>query len=173
MSINVAVLTVSDRSHSGEREDLSGPALCHAVQKLGWAVVATEIVPDEVKHIKRFLIQTSNSFIVNLILTTGGTGFAPRDVTPEATLSVIQKHVPGLSEKIRLDSSAKNAHAFLSRGEAGILNQCLIVNLPGSPTGAVESFEAISSLLPHAISILTQSKNSESSHIFPDQDKVH
>lgn len=173
MSITVAILTVSDRSHSGEREDLSGPALSLAVQKLGWMVVANEIVPDEVIQIKRFLIQTANDSNVNLILTTGGTGVAPRDVTPEATLSVIQKRVPGLSEKIRLDSSKKNPHAFLSRGEAGILNECLIVNLPGSPTGAVESFEAISTLLPHAVSILTQSKNSEETHQYHNDGNIH
>lgn len=166
MSVTVAVITVSDRSFSGEREDLSGPALCRAVEKLGWRVSSTAIVPDEQALISDLLNQVAKDTEVNLILTTGGTGFAPRDVTPEATLSVIQKRVPGLPEKIRFVSSAKNAHASLSRGEAGILHHSLIINLPGSPTGAVESFDAISSLLPHAISILTQSKDSETTHSF-------
>jgi len=173
VSINVAVLTVSDRSYTGEREDLSGPALCHAVQKLGWKVIANEIVPDEINQITQFLNQRANDSKINLILTTGGTGFSPRDVTPEATLSVIQKRAPGLSEKIRLDSSLKNAHSFLSRGEAGILNNCLIINLPGSPSGAVESFETISPLLPHAISILSQSSNPEATHQFSSHSSDH
>lgn len=166
MSVTVAIITVSDRSYSGEREDLSGPALSRAVEKLGWRVSSTAIVPDEQTMISDLLNQVASDSKVNLILTTGGTGFAPRDVTPEATLAVIQKRVPGLPEKIRFVSSAKNVHASLSRGEAGILNRSLIINLPGSPTGAVESFDAISSLLPHAISILTQSKDSETTHSF-------
>jgi molybdopterin adenylyltransferase len=165
VSIDVAVLTVSDRSSAGKREDLSGPALCAAVQKLGWNLIASTIVPDEFEQIKQFLYSQSHSGRVNLILTTGGTGFSPRDVTPEATLAVIDKKANGLVEKIRLESAKENPHAILSRAEAGICAQCLIVNLPGSPTGAIESFSIIAPVLPHAVSILQQNVESEKHHI--------
>lgn len=165
MSILVAVLTVSDRSSSGEREDLSGPAVCQAVQRLGWSLVTSSVVPDDIEQIKQFLLTQSRSGKVNLILTTGGTGFSPRDVTPEATLEVIEKRTPGLVEKIRLESSMKNPHAILSRAEAGICEKCLIINLPGSPTGAVESFSIISAVLPHAIALLQQSSDGQNHQI--------
>ena len=165
--INVAVLTISDRSFSGERGDLSGPVLCQAVKSLGWSVVDQGIVSDEIDQISQFLRDRANSGKVNLILTTGGTGFAPRDVTPEATLAVLEKRTPGLVEKIRAVSSEKNPHAILSRAEAGICRQCLIVNLPGSPTGAIESLLIISPVLPHAISLLAQKPDSENHRINP------
>ena len=161
MSINVAVLTVSDRCYKGERQDLSGPALCQKVQELGWNLVATAIVPDEMDQIKAYLVNQSTSGKVNLILTSGGTGFAPRDITPEATLSVIEKRASGLVERIRNESSKSNPHAFLSRAEAGIRNKCLILNLPGSPSGAVDSLMVISNILPHALALLQQSPEAE------------
>ena len=165
--INVAVLTISDRSFSGERDDLSGPAICQAAITFGWVVVDQGIVPDEIDQISKYLREQVNSGKVNLILTTGGTGFSPRDVTPEATLAVLEKRTPGLVEKIRSVSSEINPHAILSRAEAGICRQCLIVNLPGSPSGAVESLSIISPVLPHAISLLTQKPDSDNHRIIP------
>lgn len=154
MNINVSVLVVSDRSFSGEREDLSGPAIGEAIQKLGWTLLGIKILPDSYDQIKNFLIIESSSGKVDLILTTGGTGFSPRDVTPEATLAVIEKKAAGLVEKIRYESSRNNPHAILSRAEAGILRQCLIINLPGNPDGAVESLSLIVPVLPHALSLI-------------------
>ena len=154
MTIKVSILTVSDRSFISEREDLSGPALRDAVIKLGWTLVNHGLVPDEMDQIKTFLLNQSSSGEVNLLLTTGGTGFAPRDVTPEATLSVIEKRASGLVEKMRFESSRINENSYLSRSEAGICNKTLIINLPGSPKGAVESLMMIASILPHAITLL-------------------
>lgn len=154
MTIRVSILTVSDRSAAKEREDLSGPALCDAVVKLGWTLVNHGLVPDETDQIKAFLLEQSSSGDVNLILTTGGTGFSPRDVTPEATLAVVQKRATGLVEKIRFESSRINENAYLSRAEAGICGKTLIINLPGSPKGAVESFLIVAPILPHAITLL-------------------
>lgn len=154
MTINVSILTVSDRCSTGEREDLSGPALQDAVCKLGWNVVTHAIVPDEKEQIVAFLQQQASSGGTNLVLTTGGTGFAPRDVTPEATLSVIEKKASGLVDMIRSESSKLTFNAYLSRAEAGICQKTLIINLPGSPKGAVESLLIVAPLLPHAITLL-------------------
>ena len=154
MTISVFILTVSDRSASGEREDLSGPALCEAVEKLGWTLAGHAIVPDEVDQIKSVLLDQSSNRKANLVLSTGGTGFAPRDVTPEATLAVIEKKASGLVELIRSESARINANAYLSRAEAGICRKTLIINLPGSPKGAVESFLIVAPIIPHAITLL-------------------
>lgn len=154
MSISVFILTVSDRSASGERADLSGPALREAVEKLGWTVAGQAIVPDEIDQIRAVLLDRSASGEVNLILTTGGTGFAPRDVTPEATLAVLEKKASGLVELIRSASAKINANAYLSRAEAGICRKTMIINLPGSPKGAVESLLIVASLIPHAVTLL-------------------
>lgn len=159
--ISVGILTISDRSFSGEREDLSGPALCQVVTNLGWEVVITKILPDDREMIMGFLRDQAFSGKVNLLLTTGGTGFAPRDVTPEATLAVLDKRTPGLVEKIRSESARNNPHAILSRAEAGICRECLIINLPGSPGGAVECLSIVSPVLPHAISLLVASDQTE------------
>ncbi|MBA4311032.1 MAG: molybdenum cofactor biosynthesis protein [Chlorobiaceae bacterium] len=162
--MRVSILTISDRSFSGVRDDISGPALTDYAQKLGWKVIYTKILPDEVEKIKQTLIEQASSGAIDLIITTGGTGFAPRDNTPEATLAVIQKRTPGLVEKMRMESSIRNPHAILSRSEAGIRDKCLIINLPGNPTGALESLEIITPVLPHAISLMRQSVDSESGH---------
>lgn len=154
LSINVFILTVSDRSASGERVDLSGPALCQAVEKLGWTITGHTVVPDELTQIKTVLLDQSSSGEINLILTTGGTGFAPRDVTPEATLAVIEKNASGLVELIRSESAKINANAYLSRAQAGICQKTLILNLPGSPKGAVESFLIVAPIIPHAVTLL-------------------
>jgi len=164
LTIDVTVLTISDRSSRGERDDLSGPALCEAIHQLGWNLVSYSVLPDDFSAIQQFLLAQSQSGKVNLILTTGGTGFSPRDVTPEATLAVIEKRTPGLVEKIRLESSTKNPNAILSRAEAGICKNALIINLPGSPKGAVESFSIVASVLPHALSVLKGAPESETAH---------
>ncbi len=150
------ILTVSDRSSRGERPDESGPALIELVQAQGWQVVGQEIVPDEVEEIKGKLKEWSDSGEVDVVLTTGGTGFAPRDVTPEATRSMVERLTPGLDEAMRIASLKVTPHAMLSRAISGILKQSLIINLPGSPKGATENLQVLFPALEHAISLLRE-----------------
>jgi len=164
MSIKFAILTVSDRSSSGLREDLSGPVLQGAVEDYGWEVTQTDIVPDEISAIKERLCQWSDSGKINLILTTGGTGFTPRDVTPEATKAVLDRNAPGLAEAMRAGSLTITPHAMLSRAVAGIRKKTLIINLPGSPKGALENFRIIAPVLPHAVQLLENDSGAEKSH---------
>lgn len=152
--MNVAVVTISDRSSRGERPDLSGPALVEAVEQLGSTVVSLEVLADERRLIEAALRRLVADGQVDVILTTGGTGIGPRDVTPEATLAVIKKRVPGIAEAMRARSLQVTPHAMLSRAEAGIRGSVLIINLPGSPKGAVECFQMIAPALPHAIELL-------------------
>jgi molybdenum cofactor synthesis domain-containing protein len=152
--INVAVITVSDRSFRNERPDLSGPALSNFVKSLGWKVNATAVVSDDLPMIEDILHKNIRRDDIDLILTTGGTGLSPRDNTPEATLKVIEKNVPGLAEYMRLNSTAQNPNSILSRSITGIANGKLIINLPGSPKGAVETINSIAAVIPHAIGIL-------------------
>ena len=149
-----AILTVSDRSANGVRDDLSGPALARAVREAGFVVVARQVVPDDRDAIEDRLRSLADAGDVRLVLTTGGTGVGPRDVTPEATLAVIEKRVPGLAEAMRARSLAVTPNAMLSRAEAGVRGACLIVNLPGSPKGAVECFGVIAPALGHAAELL-------------------
>ena len=150
--INLAILTVSDRCARGEATDVSGPRLADvATTKLRATVAATAIVPDEIPQIAEQLRQWAARDDIDLILTTGGTGLAPRDVTPEATLTVLDKRHPALLELARMRCYAHTPRAYLSRGEAGTLNRTLIINLPGSPKGAAEFLEALLDVLPHAI----------------------
>jgi len=162
--IRAAILTVSDRSSRGERPDTSGPALAEVVRQAGWQLVDTAIVPDEVPTISQQLAGWADSGRVDLILTTGGTGFAPRDVTPEATLAVVDWLTPGLAEAMRAESFKITPHAMLSRSVAGIRKRTLIINLPGSPKGAVENLGVILPILPHAIELLQESPTSEAGH---------
>jgi len=164
--VRVGILTVSDRSARGDREDLSGPALARAVsERLAGAVVAqTAIVPDERGEIAATLRQWADEFGLELILTTGGTGVAPRDVTPEATLAVVERLTPGLAEAMRAESLRVTPHAMLSRGVACIRGRTLIVNLPGSPKGAVENLLTILSVLPHAVELLQEDPDAERHH---------
>ncbi len=162
--INICILTVSDRSFQGLREDLTGPALKMTIEAAGWKVVKTAIVPDEQSEIEAFLISTIENDGADLILTAGGTGFAPRDVTPEATLAVVERSAPGIAEAIRADSLKITPHGMLSRGMAGIYQKTLIVNLSGSPNAAVEQFEVIAPVIPHAISLLREDPDSEKGH---------
>lgn len=156
MAIGVTVLTVSDRSFRGEREDLSGPAVCEKIKVYGWALISTAILPDDLDLIKDYLFSESQKSQVDLILTTGGTGFAPRDVTPEATLAILDKRAPGLCEIMRFEAYKNNKNAILSRAEAGLCGNTLIINLPGNPKGAVENLSIIAPLLPHALALVSQ-----------------
>ncbi len=164
--MRVGILTVSDRSAHGDREDLSGPALARVVsERLPGAVVAqTAIVPDERGEIAAALRQWADDSGLELVLTTGGTGVAPRDVTPEATLDVVERPTPGLSEAMRAESLRVTPHAMLSRGVAGIRGRTLIVNLPGSPKGAVENLLTILPVLPHAVELLQEDPDAERHH---------
>ena len=157
-------MTVSDRSARGERLDGSGPVLVELLERQGWFVMATRIVPDDLEIIQQALLHWCDQGNIDLILTTGGTGFAPRDVTPEATLAVIQRAAPGLAEAMRLASLQVTPHAMLSRAVAGIRHRTLIVNLPGSPKAAAENLNTILPVLPHAIELLQDSPTSEQGH---------
>ena len=147
-----AVLTVSDSSSSGERADLSGPAVVQVLEKQKFRIVATQVVPDDRTHIENALLQLSEKAC--LVLSTGGTGVAERDVTPEATRAVCERMVEGVVERMRLEGAKRTPLAALSRGVCGIRGKCLILNLPGSPKGAVESLEAVIDILPHALRLL-------------------
>jgi molybdenum cofactor synthesis domain-containing protein len=165
-AIRVGILTVSDRSARGERPDLSGPALAQAVTErlAGAEVVIAGVVPDERTAIGAWLVRAADNLRLDLVLTTGGTGFAPRDVTPEATRSVIERETPGLAEAMRAASLLVTPHAMLSRAAAGIRDRTLIVNLPGSPKGAVENLATIVPVLPHAIELLREAPDAEQHH---------
>jgi molybdopterin adenylyltransferase len=159
-----AILTISDRSARGERADLSGKALADLVAGQGWEISQMGIIPDEASQIQQQLTQWADSHTADVILTTGGTGFSPRDVTPEATSAVFDRPTPGLAEAMRAASIAKTPHAMLSRAVAGIRGTTLIVNLPGSPTGAVENLQVILPVLPHAVELLSSSPHAEKGH---------
>lgn len=148
--IRAAVLTVSDKGSQGKREDQSGPALSHWLIERGAEVMAASMVPDEQPQIAAALREWSESG-ADLILTTGGTGVSPRDVTPEATLQVVERTIPGFSEAMRASSLGKTPFAMLSRGVCGIRRHTLILNLPGNPDAAVENLEAVWAAVPHAI----------------------
>jgi molybdenum cofactor synthesis domain-containing protein len=162
----VGILTASDRSSRGERADLSGPALVEMMQEKGWQVVETLIVPDDTEILRDTLLLWADSGDLDLILTTGGTGFSPRDVTPEATRLVVDKLAPGLAEAMRAESLKITPHAMLSRAVAGIRGRVLIVNLPGSPKAARENLQVIFPVLGHAVRLLQDDPASESGHHF-------
>ena len=152
-NIKIGIITVSDRSSRGEREDLSGPEIKKWCDKMGYTVSEELIIPDEIEIIRNSLIKLSDKSY-DLILTTGGTGFAPRDVTPEATRAVIEREAPGFAEVMRMRSLQVTPHAMLSRAVSGIRGKTLIINLPGSPKGARENLEFIESAIPHALKLL-------------------
>lgn len=154
MTPRVGVLTVSDRAARGEREDLSGPAVAELARGLGWSVAAAETVPDDRAIIEAKLRLWCDRTALDLVLTSGGTGFSPRDVTPEATRAVIEREAPGLAERMRREGERRTPTAALSRGVCGLRGRTLIVNLPGSPEGARESLEAVAGLIPHAVAVL-------------------
>ena len=152
--ISTAILTISDSVMRGTREDRSGVELSESVRALGWSVHSQAVVPDEVDQIAAKLIHIADSGQVSLILTTGGTGVALRDVTPEATRMVIDREIPGIGETMRTEGRKATRFAVLSRGVAGTRGSVLIVNLPGSPKGALESLAAIAELIPHMADLL-------------------
>jgi len=162
--MRIAILTVSDRAWRGERADASGPALIEAVLAQGWQVVQTLILPDDLEQLAAQIAQWADSETMDVILTTGGTGFSPRDVTPEATAAVIQRPAPGLAEAMRQASLKITPHAMLSRAAAGIRGQTLIINLPGSPRAVVENLAVITPVLPHAVQLLTDDPQAEKGH---------
>ena len=165
MTRRVGVLTISDRSYAGKREDESGPLIEQMVKRrLGWEVAVTGVVPDEREDIKNELIRWADGGDVDLILTTGGTGFAPRDVTPEATQDVIERNAPGLAEAMRAVSLQITPHAMLSRAVCGIRKRTLIVNLPGSTKAVRENLEVIVPVLPHALDLLADDPGAEKGH---------
>ena len=153
MQFTAAVLTISDRSAKGERPDKSGPAVVAVLEQAGFRLIAADVLPDERARIEASLIQLSET--VNLIVTSGGTGIAPRDVTPEATRAVADKIVEGVAERMRAEGTKKTPLAALSRGLCVIRGRALIVNVPGSPAAAVESVQAVLPLLPHALELLS------------------
>lgn len=151
--IRAAVLTISDSSHAGTREDRSGPALVAALERRGFDVTVTEVLRDERREITSKLTSLTDGATVDFIVTTGGTGVAPRDVTPEAVRDVIEREIPGFGELMRAEGLKKTPRAALSRSMAGLRGAVLIVCVPGSPKGAVESLDAIVGLVPHVIDL--------------------
>ena len=151
--MTAAVITVSDSCHRGTRADRSGPAVAAALKHKGFEIVATEIVPDSPMKISATIRRLAKR--AHLVVTTGGTGVAERDVTPEATAAVCDRLVDGVAERMRREGMKKTPFAALSRGVCGVRGRALILNLPGSPTGAVESLECVAGLIPHAIELLS------------------
>ena len=149
--IKAGVITVSDKGSAGQREDQSGPEVERILKTIGIEVIRRAIIPDEIHEIRDILVDFADHQKIDLIITTGGTGVTPRDVTPDATLSVIDKEVPGMAEAMRRESYKITPHALISRAVAGIRGRALIINLPGSPKGVRENLAVLLSSLPHAI----------------------
>jgi molybdenum cofactor synthesis domain-containing protein len=157
--MKVAVVTISDTVARAERTDASGPAVAERCRQLGWPVSSTHAIPDDSPQIQDLLCRLADADHMDLILTTGGTGLGPRDSTPEATHAVADKLIPGFAEEMRRKGLEKTPRAILSRSSAAIRGRTLILNLPGSPKGAVESLDAIASLIPHSIEIISGARH--------------
>lgn len=166
MAVRIGIMTISDRAYSGEYEDESGPVIREIVETRlpGGEVHLDAVVPDDFQTIKNGLAKWCDDATMDLILTTGGTGFAPRDVTPEATRAVIEREAPGLAEAMRAASLRVTPHAMLSRAVAGVRGCTLIVNLPGSPKAVKENLEVILPALPHAVALLQEQKGQTAAH---------
>lgn len=152
--MKIAVVTISDSVARGERADASGPAVVARCKELGWAVDTSHLIPDDSSEIQSLLRRLTDEEHADLVLTTGGTGLGPRDVTPEATQAIADKMIPGFAEEMRRKGMEKTSRAILSRSSAAIRGNTLILNFPGSPKGAVESLDAVSHLIVHAIQII-------------------
>lgn len=150
-----AVVTLSDKGYAGEREDKSGPLICKLIEEAGYETVKIILLPDEKKKIKKCLCTLCDEQRVDIVFTTGGTGFAPRDCTPEATMEVAERNAPGIAEAMRLASLKITPRAMLSRGVSVIRGKTLIINLPGSPKAVKENLEAVLPTLDHGLAILT------------------
>ena len=161
MEYTAAVVTVSDKCCRGEQEDTGGPAVCAMLEEQGWKVIYKSIVPDEIEPIKIELIRCADEMKANLVLTTGGTGFSPRDVTPEATLAVVERETRGIPEAMRFAGLQITPRACLSRGAAGILGRTLIVNLPGSGKAARENLAAVIDPIRHGVDMLLSSGSAD------------
>jgi molybdopterin adenylyltransferase len=164
MTLRFGILTISDRSSRGERPDLSGPALVELVKVQGWQVIRSAILPDDLDNLRETLSSWADSGGMDVLITTGGTGFAPRDITPEATRLVIEREAPGLAEAMRLESIKNTPHSMLSRSVAGIRGRVIIINLPGNPKGAVESLKVVLPVLVHAVELLQEDPDAERDH---------
>ncbi len=151
--LRAAVVTVSDRGYRGEREDRSGPAAGDILQQVG-VVVSFHMVPDDREKIASQLCHLADEERVDVVITSGGTGLSPQDLTPEATLDVVDRRVPGIAEAIRARSLEKTDRSMLSRGEAGVRKETLIINLPGSPTAVIECLEVVVGVLDHAVELI-------------------
>ena len=167
MEYTAAVITVSDKICRGEGVDTGGPAVCAMLEEQGWKVICKSIVPDEIERIKNELISCASELNVNLVLTTGGTGFSPRDVTPEATLAVVERETRGIPEAMRCAGLQITPRACLSRGAAGILGRTLIVNLPGSGKAARENLAAVIDPIRHGVEMLLSSGSTPGENPLP------
>lgn len=167
MEYTAAVITVSDKICRGEGVDTGGPAVCAMLEEHGWKVICKSIVPDEIERIKNELISCASELNVNLVLTTGGTGFSPRDVTPEATLAVVERETRGIPEAMRYAGLQITPRACLSRGAAGILGRTLIVNLPGSGKAARENLAAVIDPIRHGVEMLLSSGSTPGENPLP------
>ena len=165
---NLGILTISDKGWRGQREDKSGKVIRDSLSLLDSRVIKYEVVPDEVAIIANKLTQWADEGEVDIILTSGGTGLGPRDVTPEATLSVVDRVVPGFAEAMRAETFQKTPFAILSRAVAGVRGKCLIINLPGSPKAVRECLEIVLPVIPHAVEIL---KGEVTEHAVPDTER--
>ena len=163
-TLKFGILTASDRSARGERVDVSGPMLVELIEAQGWQVKRQSVLPDDIRVLRETLSAWADRGDLDVILTTGGTGFSPRDVTPEATLAVVDRQAPGLAEAMRAASLAKTPHAMLSRSAAGIRGKVLIINLPASPKAAKENLEVVLPVLAHAIELLQDNPMAEEHH---------
>ena len=170
--VRAVVITVSDACSRGDREDTSGETLVQLLKDIGAEIVAAKIVPDDLDPLTALLAAFADQPDVNLVITTGGTGFSPRDNTPEATLRVIEREAPGLAEAMRMETLKHTPMAMISRGVCGIRSSALIINLPGSPKGVRESFAVIKPALNHAVELLSgRTEHGGTDHLGPTKSR--